>query len=74
MKSRKTGTVTFVVVRSGTAGLGQWAEQSRDVVEDYKTIYGEEPANPHAIALSIDTNDTHSTAEALFGRIAFSSR
>jgi len=74
VKSRKTGTVTFVVVRSGTAGLGQWAEQSRDIVEDYKTIYGEEPANPHAIALSIDTNDTHSTAEALFGRIAFSSR
>jgi hypothetical protein len=74
VKSRKTGTVTFVVVQSGTAGLGQWAGESRDVVEDYKTIYGEEPANPHAIALSIDTNDTHSTAEALFGRIAFSSR
>jgi hypothetical protein len=74
VKSRKTGTVTFVVVRSGTPGLGQWAAQSRDVVEDYQTIYGEAPSNPHAVALSIDTNDTKSTAETLFGRIAFTSR
>lgn len=72
--SRKTGTVTFVVVRSGETGLGQWALQTRDVVEDYRTIYGEEPPDPHAIALSIDTNDTRSPAEALFGRIAFIAR
>jgi hypothetical protein len=44
------------------------------VVEDYRTIYGEAPSNPQAIALSIDTNDTKSTAETLFGRIAFTSR
>jgi hypothetical protein len=74
VRSSKTGTVTFVVVRSGEAGLGQWALQTRDVVEDYKTIYGEEPPNPHAIALSIDTNDTGSTAETLFGRIGFTPR
>jgi hypothetical protein len=71
VKSRKTGTVTFVVVRSGEAGLGQWVGQTRDVALDYRTIYGEEPTNPHAIALSIDTNDTRSTAETLFGRIGF---
>jgi hypothetical protein len=74
VKSRKTGTVTFVVVRSGEAGLGQWVGQTRDVALDYRTIYGEEPTNPHAIALSIDTNDTRSTAETLFGRIGFISR
>jgi hypothetical protein len=34
-------------------------------------VYGEAPADPKAIALSIDTNDTRSSAEALFGRIAF---
>ena len=72
--SRKSGMVTFIVVRSGEAGLGQWAGQTRDVALDYRTIYGEEPVNPHAIALSIDTNDTRSTAETLFGRIGFTSR
>src|SRR5439155_208601 len=58
VKSRKTGTVTFVVVGSGAAGLGKWASQTRDVVEDYRMIYGEAPPHPHAVALSIDTNDT----------------
>ncbi len=72
--SRKSGMVTFVVVRSGEAGQGQWIGQTRDVALDYRTIYGEEPPNPHAIALSIDTNDTRSTAETLFGRIGFTPR
>jgi hypothetical protein len=71
VKSRKTGTVTFVIVRSGEEGLGRWAGQARDIVADYWTIFGEAPPNPQAIALSIDTNDTHSAAETIFGRIAF---
>jgi hypothetical protein len=69
--SRKTGTVTFVVVRSGADQVGEWVETRRDVAADYRTIHGEAAPAPGAVALSIDTNDTHSTAEALFGRIAF---
>lgn len=69
--SRKTGTVTFVIVRSGAQGLGEWVVTRRDVAADYEKIFGEAPERPKAIALSIDTNDTHATAEALFGRIAF---
>jgi hypothetical protein len=74
VKSSKAITVTFVVVRSGEQGLGQWAGETRDVAEDYRTIFGEPPPNPQAIALSIDTNDTHSPAQTLFGPIAFTAR
>jgi len=70
-KSRKTGTVHFFVLRSGPGELGQWLTERRNVVEDYRRIFGEEPEEPRALALSIDTNDTHSEAEALIGRIAF---
>jgi len=73
-RSQKTGTVTFVILRSGAEGLGRWVTERRDVVEDYRKIYGETPENPKVIAISIDTNDTHSTAAALIGRIAFTSR
>lgn len=69
--SRKSGAVTFVVVRSGAEHLGEWVETRRDVAADYEKIFGEVAPRPDAVALSIDTNDTHSTAEALFGRIAF---
>ena len=70
-KSRKTGTVHFFVLRSGTTELNQWLTERRNVLEDYRRIFGEEPEDPRALALSIDTNDTHSEAEALVGRIAF---
>jgi len=72
-KSRKTGTVTFFIVRSGPRELNQWLTERRNVYEDYRRIFGEDPEDPRAIALSIDTNDTHSTAEALIGRIVFTS-
>jgi len=69
--SAKTGTVTYVVVRSGTAGLGEWSTEARNVRDDYRAIYKSEPEAPDAIALSIDTNDTRAPAEALFGAIRF---
>jgi len=70
-KSEKTGTVTYVVVRSGPADLGKWVIEQRNVREDFRKIYGEEPDNPAAISISIDSNDTHSTAESFVGAIVF---
>jgi hypothetical protein len=69
--SRKTGTVTFVVVRSGRAELGTWVTERRNVADDFRRIYGEDPDDAGAVALSIDTNDTRSSAEGMFGAIAF---
>lgn len=72
--SRKTSTVTFIVVRRGETGLGQWQDDRRNVAEDYRTVFGE-PAPPlPALALSIDTNDTRSQVEAMFGRIELRAR
>jgi Protein of unknown function (DUF3047) len=72
--SKKTGTVTYVVLRSGREGVGAWVEERRDVAADYRKIYGGDPPDPPALALSIDTNDTRARAESLFGAIAFQGR
>ena len=71
VESEKTSTVTYVVVRSGPGELGKWLTERRNVVEDYRKIYGEEPDNPGAVSIAIDSDDTHSTAEAFFGAIVF---
>jgi hypothetical protein len=71
IKSQKTATVTYVVVRSGEAGLGTWLTQQRNVLEDYRRIYGEAPDNPDAVAIGIDSDDTKSSAEAYMGTILF---
>ena len=72
-RSRKTGTVTYVIVRSGPQALDQWLIERRNVQEDYRRIYGDRPGPVRVIALSIDTNDTRSSAEALVGPILFRS-
>lgn len=69
--SQKTPTVTFIVVRSGLTGLGQWLTERRDVQADYRTVFGEAPDPVGVVALSIDTNDTRTHAEALVGPLVF---
>jgi len=73
VKSRKTGTVTFVVMRSGTQDLGRWITERRNVADDYARVFGEPPDDPGAITISIDSNDTHSQAESFIGPIVFRS-
>ena len=70
-RSRKTSLVTFFILHSGPAELGRWMVERRNVRDDYERAFGEEPSSPGVVAISIDTNDTHSTAEAVIGRIAF---
>ena len=71
VKSQKTGTVTFVVMRSGSEDLGKWLTERRNVAEDYAMIFGESPDDPSVITISIDSNDTHSMAESFMGPIGF---
>jgi len=72
-KSQKTGTVTFVVVRSGSAELGKWLMERRNVAEDYTKIFGESPDNPRVITISSDSNDTPLDVRVLHWHDCFSS-
>jgi hypothetical protein len=71
VKSEKTSTVTYIVMRSGAADLGKWITERRNVLEDYKQIYGTQPDNPGYISVAIDSDDTVSSAESVFGAIRF---
>jgi hypothetical protein len=71
IKSQKTGTVTYVVVRSGAAELGKWLTERRNVREDFRKIYGEEPDDPAYLTVAIDSDDVKGTAESYMGTITF---
>ncbi|HET7343036.1 MAG TPA: DUF3047 domain-containing protein [Methylomirabilota bacterium] len=70
-KSEKTGTVTYIVVRSGPAELGKWLTERRNVAEDFRKAYNDAPDDPAAVSVAIDSNDTSSTAESFIGPILF---
>jgi len=72
-KSEKTSTVTYVVLRSGPNELGKWITERRNVVEDFRKIYGEAPDNPTALSLGIDSDDMRSSADSFIGPTVFTS-
>jgi Protein of unknown function (DUF3047) len=70
--SEKSGTVTYVIMRSGEADLGKWMTESRNVLEDYKKIYGQDPGEQvGAVSVASDSNDTESSAECFVGELVF---
>jgi len=73
-KSEKTGMVTYLVVHSGSADLNRWVAEQRNVVEDFRKIYGEAPDDPAVLSIAVDSNDTNSSAEAMYGAIRFKRR
>jgi len=62
----------MVAVESGNGKAGQWVTETRDLLADYRRIFGTDPHEAEAIAIMTDTDNTGSSAEAWFGDIFLS--
>lgn len=59
--------IKLIVVESGRKNMGKWVFEKRNIYEDYKLAFGKPPSGSvGAIALMTDTDNTLSTAEALY--------
>jgi hypothetical protein len=61
----------MVVVESGPQNLGLWVKESRNIYEDYKNAFGEEPPMINGVAIMSDTDNTKEQATAYYGDIVF---
>ncbi len=68
------GKMKYVVLQSGTEKLGQLTRETRNVFEDYKKYFQEDPPQTGGLLLYINTQHTQSSAEIYYGEIFFSSR
>ena len=68
-----TGKAIMLAVESGPAKSGQWLTEERDILADYRYLFGEEPHEIGAIAIMTDTDNTGSEATAWYGDISISS-
>jgi hypothetical protein len=66
-----TDFAKMVVVESGAQRLGTWVEEERNIYEDYKAAFGEEPSQVNGVAIMTDTDNTEEKAVAFYGDIAF---
>jgi hypothetical protein len=68
-----TDKVMMFVVESGADKLQHWITEKRNVYEDYKKAFGEEPAMISGVAIMTDTDNTGESAVAWYGDIVFRS-
>ena len=66
-----TDVVKMIVVESGNDKVGLWVEEERNVYQDYKRAFGEEPPMISGIAIMTDTDNTGASASAYYGDIVF---
>ncbi|HKO87194.1 MAG TPA: DUF3047 domain-containing protein [Burkholderiales bacterium] len=66
-----TGRIKMIVAETGSKRLGQWYTETRNVYEDYKRAFGEEPPPVQWVAIMTDTDNTGGVADAYYGDIAF---
>jgi hypothetical protein len=66
-----TDFAKMIIMRSGSAGIGTWVEEQRNVYEDYRKAFDEEPALINGVAIMSDTDNTQESAVAYFGDIVF---
>jgi hypothetical protein len=64
----------YVVLQSGPEKLGQWIRETRNVYEDYKKYFQENPPEVGGVLLYINTQHTQSSAEIFYGDIFFSTQ
>lgn len=64
-------SIKAVVVRSGARDSGRWITESRNVYEDYKKLFQEEPGPVAGVRLQINSQHTGTSAESYIADVAF---
>jgi hypothetical protein len=72
LSSAYTNQSKIIVVESGSERAGQWLSVSRNLLDDYRRLFGEEPPRAAAIGLMVDTDNTRSEALARFDDVLIS--
>ena len=66
-----TKRVQMVVASSGPAEVGAWQKLSRNVLDDYRRAFKEEPGRLLTYGVMSDTDNTGESVEAWYGDIEF---
>ncbi|GFE61152.1 DUF3047 domain-containing protein [Geobacter sp. AOG2] len=67
-----TSHAMMLAVESGSERAGQWLTEERDILADYRRLFGDEPHEIGAIAVMTDTDNTGGEATAWYGAITLS--
>lgn len=66
-----TDFAQMIVVESGPQKVGRWVEETRNIYDDYRKAFGDEPPLINGVAIMSDTDNTKEHATAYYGDIVF---
>ena len=69
--NQHTSRVKMIVTESGKVQLGEWREEVRNVYEDYRHAFGEEPPVTRSVGIMTDTDNIGEKVHAYYGDISF---
>lgn len=69
-----TDFAKMLVVESGPQKVGMWVDESRNIYDDYKKAFGEDPPLINGVAIMSDTDNTKERVTAYYGDIVFLQR
>lgn len=69
-----TSRIRTLLVQNTPEPLNEWVTHSRDVVEDFRHAFGEEPGRITAIAVYTDADATGKRSQGYFGDLTFLTR
>ncbi|MBI4773536.1 MAG: DUF3047 domain-containing protein [Deltaproteobacteria bacterium] len=69
-----TDRTMMVVIESGKEKLNTWVDEERNLYEDYKNAFKDEPPAISGVAVMTDTDNTGESATAYYGDIVFRKR
>jgi hypothetical protein len=61
----------MIAVKSGNSLAGVWQKERRNLVRDFKALFGEDPPEIGAVAIMTDSDNTKDRATAFYGDIFF---
>lgn len=66
-----TSRIKMIVAESGRENLGRWQNVTRNVVDDFRRAFGEEPGTITSVGIMTDTDNTGTRTEGFYGDIRF---
>jgi hypothetical protein len=66
-----TDRVRVIVAESGEAHVNQWVTVRRNILDDFRAAFGEDPPRVSGVAVATDTDNTGESAVAFYGDIRF---
>lgn len=73
-RNHRTARIQYLTVESGPDHIGQWRHHQRDVVADYRRVFGEDPGPIVSVGVLTDADALKLQLEAWYGDISLGPR